>query len=96
MVNFIHECVGCTDIGLPCMGHSCTQGRMELRCDWCEEEVDKLYIVDDDEVCGDCLLASLEQDEQEDWGEVMYLVNGEWLVDVDALGEFKRIDFWTI
>lgn len=96
MVNFIHECVGCTDIGLPCMGHSCTQGRMELRCDWCDSHVDKLYVYDEDELCEDCLLGSLERKEATEEEDACYLVNEEWLIDTDALGEFERIDFWTI
>ena len=91
MVRFIHECVGCSSMGFPCMGHSCTQGYMEVICDWCDEEVDQLYVLDGDEVCEDCLLATLDQDEEEDWDEVLYNVDGEWLDRIDALWKFKRV-----
>lgn len=92
MVNYIRECVGCTDIGLPCMGHICNQGHYEFICDWCNNKVDTLYEYDDDEICEDCLLGDLEQ--KVEYGcEIIYLVNEEWLIDTDALGEFKKIDF---
>lgn len=96
MIRFIEECVGCRDMGLPCIYPSCHQGYTECICDWCNEEVDALYRYDGDEICEDCLLSDLEMTEEDEDYEVTYLVNGKWLIGTDALGEFERIDFWTI
>lgn len=50
------DCVGCRDIGLPCMGSSCPNRLAEhYYCDDCGGEADILYDVDGDEICGDCL-----------------------------------------
>lgn len=96
MVNFIHECVGCRSMGFPCMGHSCKQGHIEFICDWCDQEADGLYKFDGDEVCEDCLLKSLEKREATEEEDETFLVNGEWLIDTEALGEFEHIDLWTL
>lgn len=93
MVRFIKECVGCTDIGLPCMGYGCTQGYMEIKCDWCDCDADELYKYYGDEICRDCLLGDLDKQEETEEYEETFFVNGQWLVDVDALGEFEKIEF---
>lgn len=56
MVKIENECVGCpSEMG--CM-HKCKNEKVSrLYCDECGEEVDELYIYDDDsELCKDCLL----------------------------------------
>ena len=62
MIRYENECVGCTGLGLPCMGDSCPN-RMVPRfyCDRCKEEVDDLYDFDGEELCGECVLKSLEK-----------------------------------
>ncbi len=92
MRKFIHECVGCSSMGFPCMGRTCKQGYIEKICDWCKYEVDELYKYDGDEICSDCLLSELEMTEEDDDYEVTYLVNGEWLTESDALFEFEKVD----
>lgn len=93
MMRFIEECVGCRDMGLPCIYPSCHQGYVERICDWCDCEVDTLYDLDGDEVCADCLLGSLEKREETDEYETLYHVGDEWLVDTDALGEFNEVEY---
>lgn len=97
MVRFIKDCVGCTDIGLPCMGQGCTQGYMEMTCDCCGRDADILYLVDSivngGEYCKDCALETLEKMEEDEENDEAYLVDGEWLVDVDALDSFEKIEF---
>jgi len=56
----IETCVGCTSMGLPCRGRSCSNhnGAYEYTCDECEKEYDpeELYDVDGEMLCEDCLL----------------------------------------
>ena len=56
-----NECVGCTDMGLPCMGSSCKNRSVtRFYCDDCKEEKE-LYHFDDDELCIDCIEKRLEK-----------------------------------
>ena len=56
----IETCVGCTSMGLPCRGRSCSNynGAYEYTCDECEKEYEpeELYDVDGEMLCADCLL----------------------------------------
>jgi DNA-directed RNA polymerase subunit RPC12/RpoP len=56
----IETCVGCTSMGLPCRGRSCSNynGTFEYTCDECEKEYnpEELYDVDGEMLCADCLL----------------------------------------
>ena len=57
MIRTENECVGCRDVGMPCMGSSCPNRNVKhLYCDNCKGEADKLYDVDGDELCCDCLM----------------------------------------
>lgn len=57
MTRTENECVGCCEIGQPCMGSACQNRNVtHLYCDNCGEEADELYDVYDDEICRDCLL----------------------------------------
>ena len=52
MIKYEDECVGCD---LHCIGRACPyQNVRHLYCDHCGDEVDRLYLVDGDEVCADC------------------------------------------
>ena len=54
------ECVGCTDIGLYCIGNSCrNRNIVRYYCDKCDGE-DKLYYYDGLELCAECLLNCFE------------------------------------
>lgn len=56
-----NECVGCKDIGLPCVGSSCpNRNIVRWYCDECGEETTLYYYDDDIELCADCLLGKFE------------------------------------
>ena len=58
MTRFENQCVDC---GLPCLGSSCPNRNVRvLYCDNCEGETDKLYVLNGDELCEECLLEGLE------------------------------------
>ncbi len=57
MIRTENECVGCRDMGMPCMGSSCPNRNVKrLYCDNCKEEVDELHDVYGDELCNDCFM----------------------------------------
>ena len=58
MIEERNDWVGCD--GLPCVP-GCSRGRyIALVCDRCEEEVERLYKFDGEELCADCVLDQLE------------------------------------
>lgn len=58
MVKYENECVSC---GFPCRHDACRYYRVKhLYCDKCGCEVDKLYILDDEELCDECVLKALD------------------------------------
>ena len=64
MVKIENWCVGCRDIGLPCMGSACPNRHVEVHyCDKCGEELDEYnYRYDgEEEYCDYCK----EQEEEE-------------------------------
>ena len=57
MVKIENWCVGCQDIGLPCLGYGCPNRRVEVHyCDKCGEELDECnwYNGERFEYCDDC------------------------------------------
>lgn len=66
MKRVTNECVGCKDLGLPCIGNSCQYKNVtRFYCDRCEEE-HTLYHYDSEELCADCLLKEFEVVEDSD------------------------------
>lgn len=64
-----NECCGCSSMGLPCQGSSCSNRHViKLYCDKCEEEVETLYYgsISGKELCADCALDELEKVESEE------------------------------
>lgn len=62
-----NECVGCSTIGLPCMGSSCPNRNVTRHyCDRCGCE-DTLYYYDGYELCEECLLKNFEIVDGSDW-----------------------------
>lgn len=60
MIKYEDECVGCTGIGLPCIGSSCPNREVpHYYCDKCGDEVDPedLYDVDGVMMCAECILS---------------------------------------
>lgn len=59
-----NECVGCTTMGLPCMGRYCpNRNIVRFYCDKCKEEKE-LYHYDGKELCIECIEESLEKVEE--------------------------------
>ena len=55
MVVHENECVGCPP-EMGCLGTACPNINVKHRyCDKCGDDAEKLYVVDGDEVCDDCL-----------------------------------------
>lgn len=55
MIVYENECVGCpTEIG--CLGDNCSNKKVpHFYCDLCNDDVEELYLVDNQEVCQACL-----------------------------------------
>lgn len=61
MIKYGNNCIGCRDIGLPCMGDACRNQRAKrFYCDKCGDEVKTLYVYNDEHICGDCLLGMFD------------------------------------
>ena len=56
MIKIENECCNCATAAYPCLGESCEKRHSKhLFCNRCGEEVDKLFIVDGEQVCLECL-----------------------------------------
>ena len=56
MVKYENHCVGCTSMGLYCMGSSCPNRNVPVPyCDECGCELEEIYDVDGEELCEECL-----------------------------------------
>ena len=67
MVMIENDCIGCAASGYPFLGESCRYRNVKnLYCVVCGDYVVKLYCVDDQELCEDCLLEHFETIELED------------------------------
>lgn len=54
------ECVGCTSVGLYCLGNACpNRNVVRFYCDRCGDET-VLYKYDDEELCQECLLEKFD------------------------------------
>lgn len=66
MTRIENHCCGCAVPAYPCRGSSCPNTHVKtLYCDFCGQETEILYRVDDgmndDEICYDCLDNMMEQ-----------------------------------
>ena len=67
MIKKVDNCVGCRTIFGSCMGTLCpNHARLALVCDICGGEEEKLYKVDGQEICEECLLEHFETIDQDD------------------------------
>ena len=56
MIKYEKECVGCPP-EMGCMGDACKYRNVpHLYFDNCGEDCEELYVVDDEELCEECLL----------------------------------------
>lgn len=68
MIIIENHCVGCTELGLHCIP-SCENREVEVHyCDRCGEEMalDDIFEVDGEEICYDCRLEMLAEEEEEE------------------------------
>ena len=50
------HCVGCSDLGKPCLGDRCRYSHVVVYyCDQCGSELEEIYEVDGEELCEYCL-----------------------------------------
>jgi hypothetical protein len=55
MRSIENHCVGCTDLGLHCIGRHCRNRNVEVHyCDICGSELFKIHKADGKELCEDC------------------------------------------
>ena len=60
MIEYRDECVGCTSMGLHCLGSVCPNRNVPYHiCDDCGDET-TLYKFEGEELCLDCILERLE------------------------------------
>lgn len=46
----------CVDCGMPCLGAACPNFAVSVPyCDRCGDELDEVYVVDDEDLCERCL-----------------------------------------
>ena len=85
MIEYRNECCDCKTAAYPCLGSNCPRIRVPHKiCDWCGDEAERLYDVDDKELCGDCAVSAFPYDPETD----AYNVYGEYVADVfDVLQE---------
>lgn len=61
MITYEDECCGCAVLAYPCMGSACPNiNAKHLYCDKCDEEAEKLYKYNGEEICEECLLKEFE------------------------------------
>ena len=59
MVRMVSRCIGCSSMGLPCLGRGCPNYEVpEYVCDKCGYEIDSDIYTDEEyeHLCEDCLL----------------------------------------
>lgn len=62
MISYEDRCVGCTSMGLHCLGDGCPNMNIKiLTCDRCGEQTDEAWEVDGEHLCEDCLKASFDK-----------------------------------
>ncbi len=65
MIRYEDECVGCTSMGLRCIGRSCRNRHVpHYCCDKCGVE-GKLFHFNDDELCAECIIEELNTETSE-------------------------------
>ena len=56
MLQYENRCCECAAPGYPCLGSSCPNRNVPVHyCDRCDEELEKIYDVDGEELCEECL-----------------------------------------
>lgn len=56
MIKYENECVGCTSLGMHCLGVGCPNRKVpHYYCDECGDDVEDLYEYDGEELCIECI-----------------------------------------
>lgn len=64
MRRYENDCCDCAVPAYPCLGSLCPlRSVLHIYCDVCGDQADKMYAVDDDDVCEDCLCEYLLENE---------------------------------
>ena len=62
MRRVFNECVGCTSVGLRCLGSACPNRNVErLYCDRCGKEIVEAQQIDGEELCEECFDKASEE-----------------------------------
>lgn len=57
MLKYEDRCLGCTDMGMRCLGRGCPNKNVPVYyCDKRGEELDAVYVDDGEHLCEQCLL----------------------------------------
>lgn len=80
MIAIKDECVGCSDSGMPCMGILCPNRHViRYYCDKCKCGTDELYVVENRQLCSDCVMEKFQSiccDSCGDDADELYNVDG--------------------
>lgn len=60
MIENFRECNECKNMNI-CIGTKCNDNSLHLFCDNCFTEVDKLYDVNGEQICGNCVLDMFDE-----------------------------------
>ena len=61
MITYEDECCGCATESYPWLGSACPNRNVKrLYCDRCDDDVEKLYNYDGEELCEECVLKEFE------------------------------------
>lgn len=76
-----NNCCSCATESYPCIGDACQYRHVPyLICDDCGTDYeDRLYILDGQEVCADCVESNLPQRHNDEYDDTEFLYDGEWL-----------------
>ena len=74
MRSMENNCMGCTGMGLPCMGSACRNSRpaLVIKCDVCGEECDRVWDIDGIDICEDCIKEGQKKEFLEFLGDEWY------------------------
>lgn len=77
MVSKESNCVGCTSMGLHCMGSACPNSRpaLVIKCDACGKDADVVWEFDGIELCEECI-------KREQKKEFLEFLGDEWYNEV--------------
>ena len=62
MTEYKNNCVGCRDIGLPCMGDACSNKNIRIfYCDRCGKRMEPANKINSEHLCEECRIIFREE-----------------------------------